>query len=90
MTGESVGHVRTFVSLDGLAVINRTLPDHVFHDGRVKWVFRQAPDGAWYSGTFGYGNNSYPGVNWLNEAVGPKVFRELDDALRRDIEDHYR
>jgi len=49
----------------------------------------QGPDGAWYMITSGDGNNVYPGMNKINQAVGPDVFRNLDQQMRANIERHH-
>lgn len=39
--------------------------------------------------THGLGNNVQPGMNVVNELVGPEVFNELDRQMRANIERHH-
>lgn len=49
----------------------------------------QGPSGEWYMITSGDGNNIVPVMNKINEAVGPDVFRNLDQQMRANIERHH-
>jgi hypothetical protein len=88
-TGFPAGWVTTTISEDGLRVVNRTLPFHLFYDGVVERRAIQAEDGSWHVITRGVGNNVIPGMNVVNQAVGPEVFNDLDRRLRENIERHH-
>ncbi len=82
------GFVETYVSEDGLTVTNRTLPLHLFFDGAIERRATQNRDGSWTITTRGFGNNVVPGMNVINEELGPGIFNELDRQLRENIERH--
>jgi len=81
--------VDTTVSGDGMTIVNRTSPAHVFYNGVVIRTASQSDDGAWYVTTRGFGNNVAPGMNILNQGEGPVTFRILDQRLRENIERHH-
>ncbi|MEP6895613.1 MAG: hypothetical protein ABI986_08405, partial [Chloroflexota bacterium] len=54
---KSIGPILTVVSPDGLTVTNTTLPGHILYDGKIVRHAFQGPNGEWYVGTHGYGNN---------------------------------
>lgn len=83
------GYVRTAVSADGLTIVNRTLPIHVFYDGQIERVATQSPDGSWRVTTRGVGNNVVPGAATINERQGPEIFDSLDQTLKENIERHH-
>ncbi len=84
-----VGDIQTLISDDGLTIINRTQPGHIFFDGTVERRATQSSDGAWYVTTRGIGNNVVPGMNWVNQIFGPDIFNELDRRMRTNIEIHH-
>ncbi|TMI99418.1 MAG: hypothetical protein E6G97_22770 [Alphaproteobacteria bacterium] len=88
-TDRYVGDIRTRVENDGLTIENRTVPGHIFFDGMVTRQLTQTRDGAWYVTTRGLGNNVEPGINIVNQLVGPEVFNELDRQMRANIERHH-
>jgi RHS repeat-associated protein len=67
-----VGHVRTFISPDGLSATNVTLPDHLLRWGQVD-IANRLIGGSWYVGAHGHGNN-LPVMGALNQAFGPGIF----------------
>ncbi|MEI9900802.1 MAG: phage portal protein [Hyphomicrobium sp.] len=83
------GYVRTLVTVDGLRIVNRTLPVHVFYDGQIERVATQSPDGSWHVTTRGTGNNILPGAAAINEQHGPEIFDRLDRTLKENIERHH-
>ena len=83
-TGVYVGQVVTTVSNDGLTVQNTTLPGHLLADGQVVRSATQLPDGSWSITTEGYGNNTIPGMNYVNNMLGPGIFRDLDERMVAD------
>jgi hypothetical protein len=84
-----VGDIRTTITDDGLTIINRTQPGHIFFDGEVERRATQAIDGAWYVTTRGIGNNVEPGMNVVNQIFGPGIFNGLDQQMRANIELHH-
>jgi hypothetical protein len=72
-----------------LTIVNRTVEGHIFFDGMVIRRLTQSQDGAWYVTTRGLGNNVQPGMNVVNQLVGPEVFNELDRQMRANIERHH-
>jgi len=84
-----VGSIRTEVLDNGLTVINRTLPGHMFYDGMVERRATQTIDGAWQVTTRGIGNNVEPGMNGINQVFGPGIFDGLDRQMRANIERHH-
>jgi hypothetical protein len=83
------GYVDTFVSADGLTIVNRTQPLHIFYDGTVTRTATRNSDGSWTITTRGVGNNVIPGMNLLNKELGPGIFKDLDRRLRENIERHH-
>lgn len=83
------GYVRTRMSADGLRVVNRTLPFHVFYDGQIERVATQAPNGAWNVTTRGVGNNVLSDAAIIGEEQGPSRFGRLDRMLKANIERHH-
>ncbi len=73
------------VSGDGLTLINRTLPTHIFHDGLVERTYSQREDGAWIVTTTGVGTNVWPivgpEIDLANEMVGGPVFTAVDTQM---------
>jgi hypothetical protein len=88
-SGVPAGWVRTTVSEDGLTVVNRTSPAHIFYDGVVVRTAEQRDDGVWYVTTHGFGNNVVPIADFINQVEGPRVFQILDQRLRENIERHH-
>jgi len=84
-----VGDVETRIEDDGLTIQNRTKQGHIFFDGMVVRQLGQTPDGTWFVTTYGLGNNVEPGMNVVNQLVGPEVFGELDRQMRANIERHH-
>jgi hypothetical protein len=62
---------------------------HIFFDGMIVRQLTQSVTGAWYVTTHGFGNNVQPGMNVVNQLVGPEVFNELDRQMRANIERHH-
>ena len=89
ITGMFVGNVRTTVSADGLTTVNRTLPGHLLADGAVVLTAIHNPDGSWSIKTIGIGNNVYPELAPVNEALGPDIFTDLDVQMQRNIQKHH-
>ena len=87
--GRFVGNVKTYVSEDGLTIVNRTLPGHLFHAGLITRTARQAADGSWTVSTHGVGNNETFGMNYVNELFGPDIFNAMDEQLRQNIDRHH-
>jgi hypothetical protein len=83
------GDVRTDVSPDGLTITNTTVPGHAFHDGQIVRRFIQAPDGAWYATTHGFGNNAGPLAELANRLSGPKIFGDLDSQMLENVRRFY-
>ena len=50
---------------------------------------QQNADGSWTITTRGFGNNVIPGMNEINEELGPSIFNELDQRLRENIDRHH-
>ncbi|HEX8644636.1 MAG TPA: RHS repeat-associated core domain-containing protein [Allosphingosinicella sp.] len=67
-----VGHVRTFISNDGLSATNVTMSDHMLRHGQVD-ISNRLVGGSWYVGARGYGNN-LPFMGTLNQFFGPGIF----------------
>jgi len=84
-----VGDIQTRIDADGLTIENRTKEGHIFFDGMVTRKLTQTRDGAWYVTTRGLGNNVEPGMNIVNQLVGPEVFNGLDRQMRANIERHH-
>ena len=88
------GDVLTHVSPDGLTIVNRTLPGHVFHDGTITRTLSQV-DGNWYITTTGVGNNgSYWGIPAdvmasINSSEGTDLFNYVNQQMVRNIEAHH-
>jgi len=87
--GIKVGTVRTTISEDGLTITNKTLEGHIFYDGKIVRKAKKDDDGSWTITTEGTGNNVYPGMNKVNERVGPGIFDSLDLQMRDNIERHH-
>lgn len=83
--GPYVGQVRNQISNGGLTITNKTVAPHIFYDGEVVRTAVQGPNGEWYAITSGLGNNVVPGMNMINEFVGPDIFRDLDEQLKSNI-----
>jgi hypothetical protein len=83
--GLPAGYVRSRVSPDGLTIVNRTLPGHIFHDGKIIRHATHNRDGSWSVITFGAGTNTSPILNLLNQFQGPKIFDYLDQQLSQRI-----
>jgi hypothetical protein len=88
-TGLFVGYVKTKVSPDGLTIVNKTRPLHLLYSGQVERTGRREKDGSWSVTTRGIGNNLIPGMNKINEELGPGIFDALDQRLRDNIERHH-
>lgn len=71
------GKVKSRVGPDGLAVTNHTAPLHIFR-GVVRRDYARTPSGDWVVATEGTGHSRVPGIDRLNEKVGPKIFAEVD------------
>jgi hypothetical protein len=48
-----------------------------------------APDGSWYVSTRGIGDNVTPGMNIINQYMGPDIFQLLDERMRANIDAHH-
>ena len=89
--GFIAGFVRTTISNDGLSIQNQTTWLHVLHSGVARRrAFRQS-DGSWAIATHGYGNNWWDFMDWANQSQGPRIFNDVDNAMRAYIlRDHGR
>lgn len=87
--GLPAGRVKTEISPDGLTVTNKTLPGHILYDGKIVRSASQGSDGAWYVTTHGFGNNVIPGMNVLNEKIGPQIFETMDEKMKDNIARHH-
>jgi hypothetical protein len=82
----SPGQVMVFISPDGLTIVNRPIPgEHAFNGGQVVRTAWMAEDGTWYVTTRGFGNNYQPGMDTLNNLIGPGVFGTMDNQMRINI-----
>jgi hypothetical protein len=81
--------VETWISADGLSIVNRTERIHLFYDGEVERTARQTEDGSWHVTTRGIGNNVIPGMNWINEWLGPGIFKTEDERMRNNVRAHH-
>jgi hypothetical protein len=88
-TGLLAGYVRTTISPDGLTIVNKTRPLHLLYNGKIERAARREKDGSWSMTTHGIGNNLIPGMNKINEELGPGIFDALDQRLRENIERHH-
>ena len=82
------GDVRTYVSEDGLTVVNQTMPGHIFHDGIIERELTQV-NGDWFVTTRGVGNNTNEIYDDINEWQGQKLFDHVDEQMRINIEAHH-
>lgn len=75
------GRVQTFTDADSRSIINRTLPDHRFHDGYVQ---RQIvmENGKIYVRTFGEGNNITAGAAAANNIMAKSAFDDATASIR--------
>lgn len=87
--GIYAGEVLTHITENGLSITNRTLPEHLFYDGKITRTAWQAADGSWHVTTHGIGNNVVPGMSAVNQWSGPDIFNELDRQMRENIELHH-
>jgi len=89
------GDVVTWVSPDGMTIVNRTQEGHVFHDGIITRKLEQV-DGDWYITTSGIGNNenleilgfeiySEDEMAEINKEEGVKLFNHIDEGLAEAI-----
>jgi hypothetical protein len=83
------GYVRTTVSPDGLTITNKTLPLHIFYDGKIVRQLTREADGSWSVTTEGRGNNVIPGMNEVNTETGPDIFNALDKQLLEYVRQHH-
>lgn len=84
------GTVKTTISSDGLTLVNRTLPGHVFHDGIIIRRATRLPNGAWSINIRGVGNNETVGMDYINQTQGPRIFRRVDEKMRESIQKRLR
>ncbi|RWL94337.1 hypothetical protein [Mesorhizobium sp.] len=87
--GIYAGEVLTHVTENGLSITNRTLPEHLFYDGKITRTAWQAADGSWHVTTHGIGNNVVPGMSEINQWTGPDIFDALDRQMRENIGRHH-
>ncbi len=80
-----IGNVTTKISEDGFTTENKTVLNHLFHDGIVTRQAIQEKDGSWFVTTRGVGNNIYPGVDKINQDYGPIIFDRLDAQMREYV-----
>lgn len=78
------GWVRTIISKDGLTVTNITTRAHALYNGQIVRTATFA-NGAWQMTTHGWGNNTVPGMNEVNQEYGPKIFDRLDEQMKEYI-----
>ena len=93
--GLRAGDVRTDVSKDGLSIVNRTLSNHLLHDGQITRLIEQDENGAWYVVTRGIGNNVFVETEFpcnlcatVNSWQGEQIFNYVDELMRANIANH--
>ena len=75
------GEITVTVTNDGLTVVNTTNWDHVFCCGTVTRTMSQGIDGKYSVTTVGEGLNFTPTFRDLNQALGPGLFKSLDQQM---------
>lgn len=71
--------------IDDFRTVNTTGPTHILYDGQIARHLYQAENGAWYVSTYGYGNNTIPGMDMMNQSAGPYIFNNLDEQMFQTI-----
>lgn len=78
------GHIQTFVEPESRSIINRTLPNHPFHNGFVQ---RQivVENGKVYVRTFGEGINGTPDKATANRIMAKSAFEDSTAGIRATL-----
>jgi RHS repeat-associated protein len=82
------GPIVTYLSPNGTALVNRTLPGHPFYDGQVRVSIFSGRNGALFYSARGTGSSTSRFMAGLNQIAGPIPFRMAANAARDYVERH--